>query len=74
MTQPGEDVTLRVEVAEPGSLVGILVVDQAARGRGSNNDITKMRVRTTAFNGFIVKSIDFSIFSADKPGRTNTEF
>nr|XP_019964133.1 PREDICTED: CD109 antigen-like [Paralichthys olivaceus] len=44
VTQPGDDVTLRVKVAEPGSLVGILVVDKATRGRGSNNDITKMRV------------------------------
>ncbi|XP_047194163.1 CD109 antigen [Hippoglossus stenolepis] len=43
-TRPGEDVTLRVEVAEPGSLVAILVVDKATRGRGSNNDITQKRV------------------------------
>ncbi|XP_060947396.1 CD109 antigen [Limanda limanda] len=44
MTQPGDEVTLRVEVEEPGSLVGILVVDKATRGGGSDNDITNMRV------------------------------
>ncbi|XP_062266931.1 CD109 antigen isoform X1 [Platichthys flesus] len=44
VTQPGGEVTLRVGVAEPGSLVGILVVDKATRGGGSDNDITKTRV------------------------------
>ncbi|XP_047243439.1 CD109 antigen isoform X2 [Girardinichthys multiradiatus] len=38
--KPAEDVTLQVSVAEPGSLVGILVVDKATRWAGSQNDIT----------------------------------
>lgn len=37
VTGPGDDVTLSVAVAEPGSLVGILVVDQVTR----SNDITE---------------------------------
>ncbi|KAM7395893.1 hypothetical protein PAMA_007252 [Pampus argenteus] len=39
--RPAEEVTLKVKVAEPGSLVGILVVDKATRWAGSHNDITK---------------------------------
>ncbi|XP_029903666.1 CD109 antigen [Myripristis murdjan] len=42
--KPAEPVSLRVSVAEPGSLVGILVVDKAARLNGSHNDITKETV------------------------------
>ncbi|MED6245779.1 hypothetical protein ATANTOWER_007948, partial [Ataeniobius toweri] len=38
--KPAEDVTLQVSVAEPGSLVGILVVDKVTRWAGSHNDIT----------------------------------
>ncbi|MEQ2170268.1 hypothetical protein GOODEAATRI_033794, partial [Goodea atripinnis] len=45
--KPAEDVTLQVSVAEPGSLVGILVVDKATRWVGSHNDITMETVRTT---------------------------
>uniref|UniRef100_A0A667Y5Q2 CD109 molecule n=1 Tax=Myripristis murdjan TaxID=586833 RepID=A0A667Y5Q2_9TELE len=45
--KPAEPVSLRVSVAEPGSLVGILVVDKAARLNGSHNDITKETVRKT---------------------------
>lgn len=44
--KPGDEVTLGVTVAETDSLVGILVVDKATRWTGSNNDITKKRVRT----------------------------
>ncbi|XP_023147319.3 CD109 antigen [Amphiprion ocellaris] len=40
MTRPAEDVTLNISVAEPNSLVGILVVDKATRLAGSHNDIT----------------------------------
>ncbi|XP_071388366.1 CD109 antigen [Centroberyx affinis] len=39
--KPAEEVSLRVSVAEPGSLVGILVVDKATHQAGSRNDITK---------------------------------
>ncbi|XP_029965690.1 CD109 antigen [Salarias fasciatus] len=41
---PADDVTLRVTAADPFSLVGILVVDKAARLGGSPNDITEERV------------------------------
>ncbi|XP_056260669.1 CD109 antigen [Seriola aureovittata] len=44
MSRPAEEVTLRVAVEEPGSLVGILVVDKATQWTGSRNDITKERV------------------------------
>lgn len=47
MRRPGEEVTLRVKVAEPASLVGILVVDKATKSVGSHNDITKETVRAT---------------------------
>lgn len=46
MTEPGDEVTLRVDVAEPDSLVGILVVDKATQLAGSQHDITKNTVRT----------------------------
>ncbi|XP_071766721.2 CD109 antigen [Centroberyx gerrardi] len=42
--KPAEEVSLRVSVAEPGSLVGILVVDKATHRAGSHNDITKETV------------------------------
>lgn len=48
MSEPGDEVTLRVAVAEPASLVGILVVDKATQWAGSQNDITKDTVRTTS--------------------------
>ncbi|XP_056150214.1 CD109 antigen [Lampris incognitus] len=38
--RPADKVSLSVSVAEPGSLVGILVVDKAARGSKPHNDIT----------------------------------
>ncbi|XP_076612690.1 CD109 antigen [Chaetodon auriga] len=44
MRRPGDEVTLRVKVAEPASLVGILVVDKATKCVGSGNDITKETV------------------------------
>ncbi|KAM4529281.1 LOW QUALITY PROTEIN: CD109 antigen [Fundulus diaphanus] len=40
MVKPAENVALQVSVAEPGSLVGILVVDKATRWAGSHNDIS----------------------------------
>lgn len=46
--KPGDKVTLRVTVAEPGSLVGILVVDKVTQWMGSQNDITKEKVRKIA--------------------------
>lgn len=47
MRMPADEVALRVKVAEPGSLVGILVVDKATKWAGSQNDITKETVRIT---------------------------
>ncbi|XP_068610239.1 CD109 antigen [Brachionichthys hirsutus] len=44
MVAPAADVRLRVKVAEPASLVGILVVDKASQGAGSGNDITQDEV------------------------------
>ncbi|XP_040925580.1 CD109 antigen isoform X2 [Betta splendens] len=41
--RPGDDVTLSITVAEPGSLVGILVVDTLTQWMGSN-DITEEKV------------------------------
>lgn len=46
MMRPGNNVTLEVAVAEPASLVGILVVDKATKWAGSHNDISKESVRT----------------------------
>lgn len=46
--EAGDDITLRVDVAERPSLVGVLVVDEAAKWAGSRNDITMETVRTTA--------------------------
>lgn len=46
--KPAEGVSLKVSVAEPGSLVGILVVDKATRSSQSNNDITREMVRKTS--------------------------
>ena len=45
MVRPGNNVTLEVAVAEPASLVGILVVDKATKFAGSQNDISKESVR-----------------------------
>ncbi|XP_030260339.1 CD109 antigen isoform X1 [Sparus aurata] len=44
MMRPGNNVTLEVAVAEPASLVGILVVDKATKWAGSHNDISKESV------------------------------
>ncbi|XP_029985381.1 CD109 antigen-like isoform X2 [Sphaeramia orbicularis] len=41
MKKPGQEVTLTVSVAEPGSLVGILVSDKATKLDGPDNDLTK---------------------------------
>lgn len=43
--EPGDDVTLRVEVMEPASLVGVLVVDKTTKWAGHHNDITMDVVR-----------------------------
>lgn len=45
--EPGDDVTLKVEVMEPASLVGVLVVGKATKWAGSHNDITMDAVRAT---------------------------
>uniref|UniRef100_A0A3B5AMQ0 CD109 molecule n=1 Tax=Stegastes partitus TaxID=144197 RepID=A0A3B5AMQ0_9TELE len=50
VTRPAGNVTLKVTVAEPDSLVGILVVDKATRVEGSHNDITTEQVRITAWS------------------------
>lgn len=39
--EPGDEVVLRVTTEEPASLVGVLVVDKAAKRGGSYNDISK---------------------------------
>uniref|UniRef100_UPI0037E8B219 CD109 antigen n=1 Tax=Semicossyphus pulcher TaxID=241346 RepID=UPI0037E8B219 len=44
MSRPADNVTLKVTAGEPGSLVGILMVDKATRWAGSSNDITKETV------------------------------
>lgn len=41
VAKPGDEVVLRVTAEEPGSLVGVLVVDHAAKRAGSHNDITE---------------------------------
>lgn len=46
--EPGDDVTLRVEVMEPSSLVGVLVVDKVTKWAGSHNHITMDAVRATS--------------------------
>lgn len=50
MMRPGNNVTLKVAVAEPASLVGILVVDKATKWAGSHNDISKESVRTAVIS------------------------
>uniref|UniRef100_A0A7N6ADL5 CD109 molecule n=1 Tax=Anabas testudineus TaxID=64144 RepID=A0A7N6ADL5_ANATE len=52
LKRPADEVTLRVSVAEPGSLVGILVVDKVTQWMGSQNDITKEKVRTKPVTAF----------------------
>uniref|UniRef100_A0A3B4UFB2 CD109 molecule n=1 Tax=Seriola dumerili TaxID=41447 RepID=A0A3B4UFB2_SERDU len=66
MSRPAEEVTLRVAVEEPGSLVGILVVDKATQWTGSRNDITKERVRTTADSLLRHSFIDLVDSDSDK--------
>ena len=43
--RPGEEVSLRLSVSEPRSLVGVLVVDAATHQPNSPNDITTQSVR-----------------------------
>lgn len=43
--EPDDDVTLRMEVMEPASLVAVLVVDKATKWAGSHNDINFEAVR-----------------------------
>lgn len=47
--EPDEDVTLRMEVVEPASLVAVLVVDTATKVAGSHNDITVDAVSVCLF-------------------------
>lgn len=63
-SEPGDEVTLRVTVAEPASLVGILVVDKATQWAGSHNDITKDTVRTTviAFFALLYSILKYNTF------------
>ncbi|CAL8312262.1 unnamed protein product [Lota lota] len=49
--QPGEEVSLRLSVSEPQSLVGILVVDAATYQRDSRNDITTESVLKELYGG-----------------------
>lgn len=42
--EPLDQVTLSVSVAEPGSLVGILVVDKASLDSDRSNDFTEKKV------------------------------
>lgn len=54
--RPTDEVTLNVSVSEPGSLVGILVVDKATRRPEAHNDLTKDMVRkTNKHSGKIIK-------------------
>lgn len=63
-TEPGDEVTLRVDVAEPDSLVGILVVDKATQFAGSQHDITKNTVRT-AVHTVHITSFTLDLSSTD---------
>lgn len=65
MRRPADEVTLRVAVEEPGSLVGILVVDKATNGVGSHNDITKESVRITP-ESLLVHIPSFTVYSDSK--------
>uniref|UniRef100_A0A3P9JXP8 CD109 molecule n=1 Tax=Oryzias latipes TaxID=8090 RepID=A0A3P9JXP8_ORYLA len=51
--KPAEDVTLKVSVAEPGSLVGLLVVDRSTQGANTDNDIHEETVITKLFKFYI---------------------
>ncbi|KAM9339287.1 CD109 antigen [Symphorus nematophorus] len=72
MRMPGDEVTLKVSVAEPASLVGILVVDKATQLGGSHNDITKETVlkemgkygvsKADAHSDMLKKGDPFSVF------------
>lgn len=42
--EPAENVSLSISVAEPRSLVGILVVDKASQDSDRSNDFTEKRV------------------------------
>lgn len=46
MVEPGDEVVLRVTAEEPASLVGVLVVDEATKRRGSHDDLTQDSVRS----------------------------
>lgn len=70
--RPGEEVTLGVKVAEPGSLVGILVVDKATHLMGYDNDITKDRVRTTP-ESLLVHTMSCAVLSTKKSEKENKE-
>ncbi|XP_059211837.1 CD109 antigen [Centropristis striata] len=63
--KPAEEVTLRVDVAEPGSVVWILVVDKATKGNGSNNDITKEMVLKEMMKNDEADSDEMMVFMGD---------
>uniref|UniRef100_A0A4W6FTI1 CD109 molecule n=1 Tax=Lates calcarifer TaxID=8187 RepID=A0A4W6FTI1_LATCA len=69
---PGDMATLKVAVAEPGSLVGILVVDKATQLKGSHNDITKERVRTTAI--YYLSGTDGPLMQQQQEPRERSNF
>ncbi|CAL8312181.1 unnamed protein product [Boreogadus saida] len=49
--RPGEEVSLRLSVSEPRSLVGVLVVDAATQQHNSTNDITTASVLKELYGG-----------------------
>ncbi|CAL8395081.1 unnamed protein product [Gadus morhua 'NCC'] len=49
--RPGEEVSLRLSVFEPRSLIGILVVDTATHQHNSTNDITTASVLKQLYGG-----------------------
>ncbi|XP_029352923.1 CD109 antigen [Echeneis naucrates] len=72
MRRPADEVTLKVAVAEPPSLVGILVVDKATRRAGRSNDITEKAIleefmgygvsEADAYSDMMTKGDPYSIF------------
>ncbi|KAA8582937.1 hypothetical protein FQN60_015483 [Etheostoma spectabile] len=62
--RPADEVTLRVAVSEPASLVGILVVDKATKWKSSHNDITKETV--------LKEMMEYDVSTADAYSHTMT--
>lgn len=70
MARPADIVSLSVSVAEPKSLVLILVVDKATSWAGSHNDITEETVRQAVmlrsslmmgFTDYVMQLLQFSL-------------